>query len=245
MISPVRSLLFLGSLMLALVLLITGTQYAFLPSGLAGQIGHNSEALLLALLVAAVIHLRRGLLQRGRPVPVVLLPLSVALAAAGIALAHSGWATSLVTLNESLLGAAFVTVYLCLPRSPVIACLVCIATLGLVVIFFDTDFVLDQAESLVPLILAPLALDVFDRSILQPQRPDVPWLRNLWLGVLVAAAIGSMIAARWARGDLEGPLRLGIDYSQRAAEAYWGWLLIHGYFSLWLGSHWRKRGFKE
>src|SRR6185436_1213308 len=108
-----------------------------------------------------------------------------------------------------------------------------------IAIFFDSTFVLDQAESLVPLALAGPALDIFDRTILRPQLPDTPGLRLLWMALLLVAAVGLIFAAHWARQDLHGSLRYAIDYAQRAAEAYWGWLIIHTFFSYWLGSRWR------
>ena len=111
---------------------------------------------------------------------------------------------------------------------------VSLAVLAGIVIFFDTTLVLDQAESLVPLALAPLALDVFDRTILEPDRPDRPLLRAVWMAGLVVFALAAMALAPWARDDLEGFVPLGIDYAQRAAEAYWGWLLLHVFFAYWL-----------
>lgn len=53
-------------------------------------------------------------------------------------------------------------------------------------------------------------------------------------------AIALVPVASWAREDLHSGLRLTIDYMQRAAEGHWGWLLVHGYFSYWLGSRWRS-----
>lgn len=234
MIGRLIGLLFFGGLGLALALIVTGAHATFLPSGLASQIGHNSEALALALLVAALIHVyrRRG---RGAWCAVVGLVLVVA----GLLLQRADLPTSVVTLNEALVGAGLIAWYLLLPRSPVVGVVTSAAILLAVVVFFDTTFVLDQAESLVPAILVPLALDVFDRRLLQPWAPDNGLLRVLWIAFLCSLAVGSMLAARWARQDLSGPLKLGIDYSQRAAEAYWGWLLVHVYF---LCRRWGARG---
>lgn len=236
-----RAFLFLGSLGILLLVLVTGLQYLVLPSGLAGRIGHNSEALAFALVTAGVIHAYRHRLERAESVKRLLVPTAFALAVTGLLLQRTGWASSVVTLNESLLGVAFVSLYLCLPRARLLAGCVALATLTAIIVFFDTNFVLDQAESLVPLVIAPLSLDLFDRTVLQPRLQDRPWLRTLWMVALVAIALGAMVAAQWARQDLHGPLRMGIDYAQRAAEAYWGWLLIHFYFSVWLGKHWRDR----
>lgn len=241
-----RRALFFGVTTLALIVLVAHLHESFLPGALARQIGHNSEALFFALLVAGSIHLRQGLMDRGRsPLPALGLVAAILILAGLTLQAATSWPSSVVTLNEPLLGAGFVAVYLCLPRSPVLAVITSSATVAFIAIFFQTSFVLNQAESLVPLALAPLALDVFDRRILSPEEPDRPILRHAWMFALLAMVVVSMVAARWARGDLEGPLRLGIDYSQRAAEAYWGWLLLHAYFSYWLPARWLPGGSAE
>lgn len=236
-----RQAVFFGATTIALLVLVTHVHELVLPASIATQIGHNSEALLFALLIAATVHLRRRLLGQGKSPRPVLISLAIVMSIGGILLQRAdAWPTSVVTLNEPVLGAGLVTAYLCLPRSPMRGALVSVAVVIFIVVFFQTDFVLDQAESLVPLALAPLALDVFDRRILSPDLPDRPGLRVGWMTFLVLMAVVSMIAARWARGDLDNAFRLGIDYSQRAAEAYWGWLIIHAYFSYWLPGTWLR-----
>lgn len=222
----------------SLALLVTKTHALFLPAGLASQIGHNSEALLFALLVAAQIQYVRPRLLASSRKWLVATTISLAHFLIAYALLQTGWTSSVVTLNEPIVAAGLMMPYLLIPRPFRQAPAVTLAVLTFVVVFFDTTFVLDQAESLVPFMLAPLALDVFDRTILEPDQQDRPLRRGIWMVALVAAGIGFMIAAAWARQDLHGPVRLGIDYGQRAAEAYWGWLLVHGYFSCWL----RQRG---
>lgn len=237
-----RQATFFVATALLLLALVTHVQEKVLPASLAAQVGHNSEALLFALLVSATVHLHHRLLGQGKsPLP-VLASVAVVLGIAGLLLQRvDAWPTSVVTLNEAVLGAGLVAAYLCLPRSPWFGALASLAVVIFIVIFFQTGFVLDQAESLVPLALAPLALDVFDRRILSPDLPDRPGLRRGWMAFLVLMAVVSMFAARWARGDLDGAFRLAIDYSQRAAEAYWGWLIIHAYFSYWLPGKWLPR----
>ncbi len=232
-----RSAVFYVVMAVGLLLLVTKTQKQFLPGGLATQIGHNSEALLFALLVSAEIQVLRGL--RGTARLAFVGVGAVVLVVLGILLLNSDLIPTLVTLNEPLIGSGLVLVYLALPRSPVTGLVSALVVLAVVVVFFDTAVVLDQAESLVPLLLAGPALDVFDRTILQPGRADAPGLRLAWMALLLVVVIALMPAAHWARQDLHGPLRYGIDYAQRAAEAYWGWLLVHLFFSYWLGARWR------
>ena len=233
-----RSAVFYVVMAVGLVVLVTKAQKQFLPEGLATQIGHNSEALLFAILVSAEIQALRVL--RGTARLAFVGVGAVVLVVLGVLLLNSDLIPTLVTLNEPLIGSGMVLVYLALPRSPVTGVVSALLVLAVIIVFFDTAVVLDQAESLVPLLLAGLALDVFDRTILQPDRPDTPGLRLAWMAALLVVVIALMPAAHWAREDLHGPLRYGIDYAQRAAEAYWGWLLVHLFFSYWLGSRWRS-----
>ena len=237
-----RSAMFYGVLTLALVILMTKAQTHVLPAGLASQIGHNSETLLFAILVCLEIQFFRPWARAHRApwMPTVLVAGALFLVA--YLLLQTGWTSSVVTLNEPIVAAGFVLLYIMLPRPFRLAPLVSLAILAFIVVFFDTAFVLDQAESLVPFLLAPLALDVFDRTILEPDQPDRPILRLVWIGILLAVGLAFMALAPWAREDLQGALRYGIDYGQRASEAYWGWILVHAYFAYVLGRLWRDGG---
>jgi hypothetical protein len=233
-----RAAIFYVGMALLLLVLVTKFQANFLPSGLSSQIGHNSESVLFAIIVCAEIQLLRGR-RRTPALLVAMVVIALALIGLGLLLEDADLASSIVTLNESLIGSGFVLLYLCLPRSRATAIAVTVLVALYVIIFFNTGFVLDQAESLVPIALAGPALDIFDRTILQPSEPDQPMLRVFWMAALLVLVICLMPAASWARDDLHGGLRYTIDYLQRAAEAYWGWLLVHLYFSYWLGSRWR------
>lgn len=235
----VRSGAFYTLVAIALLILVTKAHAQVLPGGLASQIGHNSEALLFPLLVCATIQYFRPWARRQRApwVPTVILAGLLFLAA--YLLLQTGWSSSIVTLNEPIVGAGLVALYVMLPRPFRYAPLVSLAVLAFIAVFFDTAFVLDQAESLVPFLIAPLALDVFDRTILERDQPDRPVLRVVWIGVLVAVGLAFMAAAPWARDDLQGWFRYAIDYGQRASEAYWGWILVHVYFGYVLGALWR------
>ncbi|WP_370618058.1 hypothetical protein [Mumia sp. Pv 4-285] len=233
-----RSALSYSLVGLALLILVTKVHAMALPSGIASQIGHNSEALAFALLVCAEIQFFRPW-ALGRRLAWLWTVLGAGiLFAAAYGLLQTGWTSSVVTLNEPIVGAGFVLLYIMIPRPFRFAPLVSLAILAFIVIFFDTAFVLDQAESLVPFLIAPLALDVFDRTILEPDQPDRPVLRVVWIGVLAVVGLAFMASAPWAREDLEGWFRYGIDYGQRASEAYWGWILVHAYFAYVLGRLW-------
>ena len=111
-----RSVVFYVLTAATLLLLVTKTQKQFLPGGIATQIGHNSEAFLFALLVVAQIQiLRRTASSSARLAAMVLV--AVALIGVGLLLENADIAPTVVTLNEPLLGAGFVLLYLALPRS--------------------------------------------------------------------------------------------------------------------------------
>lgn len=231
-----KTVAFYGVLILVLVLIVTHTLQLILPARLATEIGHNSESLVFAIFFCAIVQFLLPWLSRRIRTPwPVTVPGGVLFFIAGYALWHSALPARLVTLNEPVIATGFMLLYLS-PRRPLrYAPAVAVLVLAFIVIFFRTSFVLDQAESLVPAVLAPLALDVFHRTILEPSSRQRPVLRLVWTALLVLLAVGFMVTAPWARSDLDGPGSLAIDYGQRAAEAYWGWLLVHLYFGFWIG----------
>jgi hypothetical protein len=234
-----RAAIFYVGMGLLLLVLVTKFQANFLPSGLSSQIGHNSESVVLAIVVAAEIQLLRGR-RRTPALLVAMVVIAFALIGLGLLLKDADLRSSIVTLNEPLIGSGFVLLYLCLPRSRATAITVAVLVALYVVIFYNTDFVVAQAESLVAIALAGPALDIFDRTILQPTEPDEPGLRIFWMALLLVAVICLIAAYSWVHADLHhGAFRNTIDYLQRGEESFWGWLLIHAYFSYWLGSRWR------
>lgn len=213
-----------------LLILVTKAQERALPDGLSSQLGHNSEALCFALLVGLSIEVVRPWARRINREWTVATLGALVLAGAAWGLLQTEWSPTIVTLNEPILGAAFLLIYMTIPRPFRWWPLAFAVVLAGIVVFFDTRFVLDQAESLVPLLIAPLALDAIDRTILEPELPDRPTLRVGWIIALAAVAVTFMIAAPGARESLSSGLDLAIDYGHRAAEAYWGWILVHLYF---------------
>jgi hypothetical protein len=154
---------------------------------------------------------------------------------------HSGWSSDYYTYSESFYGAGLLTIYV-QPRRPFrMGLWVTPAVLVGIVVFFHTGFVLDQSEDLVMFLLGPVAFDLFDRRILDRTARDQPRLRAGWCATLVVWWFVMWRLAHAVRPDLHGPVDYGIDYAYRAAEAYWGFVLIHFYFSYWLGRSWLDR----
>ena len=154
-----RVAIFYVVMAVGLLVLVTKFQANFLPSGLSSQIGHNSEALVLAIVVAAEIQLLRGR-RRTPALLAAMVVVAVALIGLGLLLKDADFRSSIVTLNEPLIGSGFVLLYLCLPRSRATAITVAVLVALYVVIFYNTDFVVAQAESLVAIALAGPALDI-------------------------------------------------------------------------------------
>ena len=223
------AVVFYGGLALALLCLVTKVQQEVLPSGLASQIGHNSEALALALAVSATIQFARPTwLPKGSAR--VLWGLVLAVAAGWMLLAvgvyYLGLPSSIKTLNEPLLAAALLTVYLG-PRRPLRgAWLVPVLTVVLVVLAFDTSLVRQQAEAVTAVVAVSISADLMVRSILLPGAKESvrTWVWCAFLAVWPALML-------WLNhGDLEGPIGAAVNYQARGSEGFWGALLICLYF---------------
>ncbi len=238
----VRSGIFYGACLLVCAMIIRHDFAEFLPAGLATQIGHNREALGFAILMCATIQWFRPWAARSRyPIPIAAV-YGLALWMFGWwLLNHSGFSSDYTTFSESFFAAGVLAVYVQPPRplrwGPWLTPLVFI----LIVVFFNTSLVLDQSENLVMIMLGPVAFDLFDRTILDRNAKDQPRLRLAWCISLVVAWFVFWRLAGVVRPDLSGPIDYGIDYAYRCAEAYWGILLVHVYFSYWLGRAWRDR----
>ncbi|KRE62030.1 hypothetical protein [Nostocoides sp. Soil756] len=223
-----RPAVFLLLTFVALLSMVTSTLRLVVPPGLAVRIGHNSESLLWVLLVIALVEIVRPRVI-GRTWVVGML-VAVLLVVTGLLLARADWPSSVVTLNEPVVGSGLMLAYLMLSRPIRHPAWIVLVFVLLIAAFYRTDLVIDQSESLVPMVIAPVALDVVDRTILEPWLLDRRQLRLFWLGVLVLIGVFFMLVAPWARARMDNPLDLTIDYAQRASEAYWGWILLHLYF---------------
>lgn len=225
-----RSAAFYSVLTVGLIILASKSQYLVVPEGLGARIGHNSEALGFALLFCILVQFIRPWARSRTPRWVPTIGVFAALMTGYFVLHFLVPVTSLSTLDEAFSGAAYVWLYMMIPsrfRSALVSSAI---VLVFIILLFDTTFVLEQAESLVPLLIAPVALDVIDRTILDPAGPDRRAVRAVWILSLAAVGLTFMLAAPWAREDLHGAFRYMIDYGQRASEAYWAWILIHLYF---------------
>lgn len=207
-----------------LVAIVTQVHSKVLPDKIASQVGHNSEAFALAILLSATIawlRPRGGARTLGQWAAVGAVTSGlVALGVIMLDLTNP----RLKTLNEAVFGAAVLCLYCALPRRHRLFGLASPALLVLTIVFFSTDLVLDQAESIVALILAPIGLDIFDRGLLRSERTSSRWLVLGWSTFLLAAPFVLMALKQI---DLGGTLDEAVFYAARGNEAFWGLFLVH------------------
>lgn len=225
----VRILTFYAVVALALLVLMLKLQYLVVSESLGARIGHNSEVLGLVLLFCALVQFARP--WASHPVRISrIVVVFFALVAGYVVLHLFVTAPTVSTLDECFSGAAYVWLYMMIPKRFRSVPAVIVIVLLVLIVFFNTEFVVEQAESLIPLLIAPLALDVFDKTILDPTLPDRRVLRLVWMLILAVIGFVFMAAAPGARQDLDGWFAYLIDYGQRASEAYWAWIIVHLYF---------------
>ena len=202
-----------------------------LPEGVATRIGHNSEGLVLALLLALWIQYARPRLTR-KPRQWWLTALVAAgCLAIGIALLLSDLPSRFRTLNETFLAAALLLPYLQarrpLPRR--LAAGLALGVLALVVVFNRTGAVTALAESLGVLLLVPVAFDLVDRQVLDPSARDGRRLRAGWYAFLVVAPI--LLSVLQYQVGLAGLPGEAVRYGVRITEAFVCLLLVELYFT--------------
>jgi hypothetical protein len=203
-----------------------------LPEGLASRIGHNSEGLLLALIAALWIQYAGPRLEHHSRMWLLTLVAAIACLAAGVFLLLTDFPSRFRTLNETFLAAAILIPYLQLRRPlPRLLPLALSGGILVVVIAFNrTAVVTDLAETLGVLLLAPLALDVVDRGILDSEARTSPRRRGAWYVLLVAVPVClSLLEYRIGVGGLAGE---AVRYGVRITEAFVCVLLVELYFAV-------------
>ena len=100
-----------------------------------------------------------------------------------------------------------------------------------IVVFYDTSFVLEQAESLVPLVLAGPAIDIFYPRLLTEEPAEGRRLPGLLDARARLSRGGADAVGRLGTDHLTGSLLDTINYLQRALEGYWGWIFVYAYFA--------------
>lgn len=220
-----------GGIAAALALILLRVTDAVLPGHAAKYIAENTEALVYAALVGLAIDLLRPR-GRGRANWAIVATVAVAELVIGWLLVQAiGTSVSprIATLNEGFLAAAVVTPFVVLRRPVRWAGAVGLALLTAIVVFNRTDFVTQQAESVVMVALAPLAFDVFDRLSLDPAAPATHALRaGFWVAMIAIPLFFSLLQDR-APSGLLGEFSV---FGSRVTEAFFGTLLVLSYCAL-------------
>lgn len=226
------SLFYVGCLLLLGVLVSTLLPHV-LPGSLAHELDDESEALPIAILFCAYVQLIRlpwAARHRDRWLVSGLLAV-VAWVIAWLLLTLS-LPASVATLNESFVAVGAMVLFACLPRPIPWAPLLSVLLVAVAVAFSSTNFITEQAESVVPIVLAPIAFDWADRTILQPDAPSHPLRRVFWcLFLIVVPLVARVHISIGSHHDL-------LRFERRATEGFLGLLLVHLFFSYWLGDRW-------
>jgi hypothetical protein len=233
---------------LGLSVVVTGILLQALPASLPPAVtvraGHNSEGLVLALLLAPWIQFARPRLAgRPREWPVTLAVAATCAAVGGLLVA-TDLPSRFRTLNEAFLALAVLVPYVQarrpLPRwvpiavsGAALAAIVLGTVIGGRVLGGTTiggrvsDGMVDAAEALAVILLAPIAFDLADRRVLDPAAPADQW-RYAWYGLLVAAPLAFTLTARGT-------------YLSRVTEAFLFLLLLQAYLEVYRSTPVRTR----
>ncbi|MFG2005618.1 hypothetical protein ACGFNU_41370 [Spirillospora sp. NPDC048911] len=218
-----------------LILLVSAVLFQvlsdILPVG-AKQVSHNTEAYTTAAILALWVQFARPRLHGSRwEWPVTW---AVALCAFGVALLFylaEEWPTRVTTLNEAFFALAALIPYVQPRRRHRDAALVLSGlTLALIVFGGWTAIVTDMAEALAVLLLAPLALDVFDRRVLDPAAPAARTRRIGWFAFLIVAPVVlHVLAYRIGLSGIPGDV---VRYAVRFYEAFIFLLIFQLFFAV-------------
>jgi len=223
----------------ALTVLILGVLFQVfprvLPDSVATRVNHNSEAYVLALVIALWIQFARPRLRgtiRERPVVVAAVTGCVGLA---VLLLATDLPSRFRTLNEAFLAAAVLIPYVQVrrPLPPRLAAALAAAIFLVIVLGNRTQAVIDGAETLGVLVLAPLGFDIVDRGILDARARTSSSLRYAWYATLIAAPIAFSVLHYGL--DLKGNAGEATRYAVRVAEAFLCMLVLEAYFAVGLG----------
>jgi hypothetical protein len=220
--------LFYGGLVAisAIILAVPG-----LPQAGAGRIARNSEAFVLALLLAGWIEFARPRLAACRWRWPITLAAAAACAAVATFLLLGDQPARLRTLNESFLAIALLLPFL-QRRSvlaPRIAVMASLGVLAVMVAGSGIPHVVGAAETMAVLVLAFPGLWIVDRHILDGHPVGLTALQLIWYAVLVAAPLAfSMIAS----AQFGGPLGDVAGHGVRTIEAFACMLLVEIYFTV-------------
>jgi hypothetical protein len=155
--------------------------------------------------------------------------------ASGLVLIASDWPSRFRTLNETCFALALLIPYVQMHRRPsrAVAVGLALAILVIVLVTQPTQLGTDLAETFGMLMLAPIAFDAVDRSILQPSEYTRPSVRYGWYAAMIVLPI-TMTVLEYEVG-VGGLLGQITRYGVRIHESFIAMFLLEIYFVVVLG----------
>lgn len=231
------SLTFYGGMVLLLTLIMTKQLSDILPKSVAKPIGYDSEGFFLALVLAAWIQFACWRLDRRR-LGVCALCLSALFLAIGIGLLVTDLPSPVKTLNEASIALAVLIPYVSLRRPlgswPLFASAALTAMVFVGAAIRPDSLVVNLAETMVALIIAPWVFDLFDRRVLDPTAPGAWRMRLCGYALLIAIPV-IVVLLGTARRTEGGMFNDVLHYLGRSQESFVGILLTVGFLSLLVG----------
>ncbi len=229
------SAVFYGGLLVVLAGVLFQVWAEVLPSRIAAEIGHNSEAYVAALAIGAWVQYVRPRLVDASNEWMITGAAAMICLGAGVGLIASDWASRFRTLNETFLALALLLPYLQRHRRPSrrVAVGLAVAVLVVVLVSQQTQLGTDLAESFGMLMLAPIAFDAVDRSILQPTEYTSPGVRYGWYAAMIVLPV-TMTVLEYEAG-VGGLLGEITRYGVRIHESFIAMFLLEIYFVVALG----------
>jgi hypothetical protein len=213
-----------------------------LPKHFAGQIGHNSEGYLAALVVAAWIQFVRPRLTGSRAEWPITLLVALAFVGLSVEMLTGDWASRFKTLNEATVAAAVLIPYVQLrrplPRRVAAAALVIVLVVTAATI--KTAMTIDLAETFGMVIFAIAGFDLIDRGILDDTARTSRVKRWIWyLFLIIAPIVFSFLEYHWGTSwngvGTTGPIGVPVRWLVRIVEAFIFAIFTSGFFAVGLG----------
>jgi hypothetical protein len=213
-----------------------------LPRHFAGQIGHNTEGYLAALVIAAWIQFVRPRLSGKRSEWPITIVAALAFVGLTVAMLTTDWPSRFKTLNEGTLGAALMIPYVQLhrPLPGRVAMWAAIAVFAVTAVTIRTAATVDMAETYGIVFLGIIGLDVIDRGILDPEATTTPAKRYSWYALLILApTLFSFLEYHWGVSwhgvGSSGPIGVPVRWLVRIVESFIFALFVEVFFAVLLG----------
>lgn len=188
----------------------------------AGQVGHNSEGYVAALVIPAWIQFVRPKLTGKSAEWIVTIIVGLAFIGLTIWMLESTWPSRFRTLNEGTLAIGLVVPYVQLRRPlprRVAACTAAILIIGIIATF-GTTFTTNMAETWGIVLFAVVGFDLIDRGILEPAATTSAVARWTWYAFLIIAPIVfSLWENKWGAGST-GPIGTPVRWIVRINESF-------------------------